>query len=93
MPRLKTSKLKKAKAKPKGKDSQKRETKDLESDYEDEAYSAAEEDADDRKGGVKTLPLLLEVSKPCYKSVPAEDDVDKAKKYARCLASKGFRTK
>lgn len=92
-PKLKTSKKKKAKPKPKGKDSQKRETKDLESDYEDEAYSVADEDADDRKGGVKTLPLLLEVSKPCYKSSPAEDDLDKDKKYARCLASKGCRTK
>src|SRR6266478_7529233 len=61
----------------------KRETKDL-SDYEDSAYSSAEEDKYGRKGGVKTLPLLLEVSRPCYKSKPAEDDVEKGKKYARC---------
>lgn len=63
--------------------------KDL-SDYKDSAYSSAEEDPDERKGGIKTLPLLLEVSELCHKSRPDEDDVDKNKKYAHCIASKGW---
>lgn len=66
--------------------------KDL-SDFEDSAYIPVEEDRDERKGGAKTLLLLLEVSQPCYKANAAEDDIDKNKKFARCIASKACKTK
>jgi hypothetical protein len=88
----KITKPKKTKGKSKNGGPSKRETKDL-SDFEDSAYASAEEDPDERKGGAKTLPLLLKVSKPCYKANAADDDTEKHRKYARCLASKACKTK
>jgi hypothetical protein len=57
------------------------ETKKL-AGTEDSDYSSEDESDDDRKGGQKLLPLLMNVSKPCHRK-------GETKKIAHCIGSKG----
>ncbi|RDB30113.1 hypothetical protein Hypma_013941 [Hypsizygus marmoreus] len=99
------AKLSTASRKPKGKEKATRKTKPAapskKSDTKTLSESQLDTDADfsdieeveiDHKSGARTLPLLLQVSVPCYSRNLADGDSRKDKKVLHCLASTGCHT-